>query len=162
MNEPWDAGRHASRVALYRGLIALAWADHELHEDERAALHDILDAHLGLTAENRAVLHTEVERSIQLEDVWPQITEARDRARLIDMANIIFQQDGEYSAEERAVIHRFTARHLASVNADSIASELALLTDAQKAVRDREREEMKAWASQYSIIGRLKAAFGKD
>ena len=162
MNEPWDASRHASRVSLYRGLIALAWADHELHHEEKAALHDIFDAHAGLTAENRAVLHTEVDRSIDLEDVWPLITDVQDRARLIDMANIIFQQDGNYSSEERAMIHRFTARHLASVNADSIAQEMALLTDAQKAARELEREDMKIWASQYSIIGRLKVAFGKD
>ena len=34
----------ASRLALYEGMIALAWADHELHAEEKQRLHDLIKA----------------------------------------------------------------------------------------------------------------------
>ncbi|MAK59785.1 MAG: hypothetical protein CMK09_02280 [Ponticaulis sp.] len=149
----------SSKYSLYRGLIALAWADHELHVDEKATLHDIIDAHQGLTVEERAVLHSEVELKVDMETVWPDITEAQDRARLIDMANIIFQQDGEICDNEFELIETFKTRHFASLDMAAIRADLSSFSEAQAAQRDAERQSYKEWASQYSLMGRLKAAF---
>ena len=152
----------SSKISLYRGLIALAWADHELHADEKATLHDIIDAHVGLTDEDRAVLHSEVDINVQLESVWSDISDPQDRARLIDMSNLIFQQDGEFSDDERALIDTFSSKHLASIGAESIRSELGAFSEAQAEQREADRRAYKEWASQYSLMGRLKAAFGRE
>ena len=152
--------KDSSKYPLYRGLIALAWADHELHADEKAALHDSIDAHVGLTVEERAVLHSEVDLNVQLESVWGDITDPQDRARLIDMSNIIFQQDGDFCEDEQELIDRFTAQHLASIGSDKIRSDLSAFSKEQAEQREADRRAYKEWASQYSIMGRLKAVFG--
>lgn len=148
-----------SKLALYRGLIALAWADHELHADEKSTLHEIISSHRDLTEDQRATLHDEVDHRVTLSDIWGQITDPQDRARLIDMANIIFQQDGDFCEDERALIEKFQAKHLQSIGLHSIEKDLASFTEEQARQREIEREELKAWVNQYGMFGRIKAAF---
>lgn len=151
----------SSKLALYRGLIALAWADHQLHEDEKSTLHEIIESHRDLNDAQRAVLRDEIDQKITLGEVWDDIRDPQDRARLIDMANIIFQQDGEFSSDEQAVIDSFQARHLKSVGVDAIREDLSRFTEEQARQREIDREAYKAWASQYGLIGRIRAVFGK-
>ncbi len=149
----------SSKVALYRGLIALAWADHELHPDEKDTLHSIINSHRDLTDDDRAGLNAQVDTPVALTDVWPDITNVQDRARLIDMANIIFQQDGDYCEDEEMLITRFQQKHLSSIGVERITQDLTAFTAEQAHQRVKEREDLKAWASQYGLMGRIRAIF---
>lgn len=151
----------SSKLALYRGLISLAWADHELHADEKSKLHEIIAEHRDLSVEDRAKLHLEVHTRTPLAMVWDDITDPQDRARLIDMANIIFQQDGDFCDDERELIESFQKKHLKSIGVDAIKTDLSSFSVEQAKQREIDREAYRAWASQYGLIGRLKAAFGK-
>ena len=159
MSDVAEQAQTSSNVALYRGLIALAWADHELHPDEKSTLHDIIDNHIGLTDEDRTKLHSEVERRVSLSSVWPDITDPQHRARLIDMANIIFQQDGDFSDAERDLIETFRVRHLNSIDIDAVRADMSGFMADHAEKLEAEREEIRAWASQYGLIGSLKKAF---
>lgn len=149
-----------SKFALYQGLIALAWADHDLHEDETRILTEIIDSHQGLTAYQRDQLHHQIRQPTSPKEIWPYITDPQDRARLIDMANIIFQQDGEFSINEKEVIERFTAAHLSSIQAGQIEADLDAFSDEQTERRKLEREELREYASKYSFMAGMKRMFG--
>lgn len=150
--------QNTSKLALYRGLIALAWADHELHPDEKSTLHEIIDNHLGLSVEDRAQLHGEVDQPVELSSVWPDISDPQDRARLIDMSNVIFQQDNDFSDAERDLIERFQTKHLASIDIGSVTADLESFSEELARLRKKESDEIKAWASQYGLFGSLKRA----
>ena len=149
----------SSKISLYRGLIALAWADHELHVDEKTTLHEIINTHKDLSTEDRALLAAEVDKPVALADVWPDITNPQDRARLIDMANIIFQQDGDYCGNEQELIERFQAKHLSSIGVSAIQKDLSAFSAQQAEELETERAKLKAWASQYGLMGRIKSLF---
>ena len=70
MSETSTVEKTQSKMPLYRGLIALAWADHELHPEEKSKLHEIISEHRDLTTEERARLHAEIHTRIALADVW--------------------------------------------------------------------------------------------
>ena len=152
---------NASKVALYQGLIALAWADHDLHENEKATLHHIISSHKGLTEADRQVLHVQVDQPVKLADVWPHITDPQDRARLIDFANTIFQQDDEFCDDERALIEAFHHKHLASIGGDAVAKDLRAFASRHKDEMNAQRAEYRDWARQYGLFATIQRGFSK-
>lgn len=159
MSETNTVEKAQSKLPLYRGVIALAWADHELHPEEKSKLHEMISAHRELTTEDRAKLHAEIHTRISLADVWPHITDPQDRARLIDLSNIIFQQDDEFCDDERLLIERFQAKHLASIDISSIEKDLAQFSSDQTAQREQERQTYREWAKQYGVIEQIRSVF---
>ena len=159
MSEAVIEDQKASKLALYRGLIALAWSDHELHPDEKETLHHIINTHQGLCDADRSDLNNQVDHPVSLDTIWADISNPHDRARLIDMANTIFQQDGAICDNERDLIETFQARHLASIDADRIASDLKAFTAEEQAQREKDREMYREWARQFSLVERVKAIF---
>ena len=151
-----------SKLAFYRGLIGLAWADHELHSDEKQALRDVISHHRDLSETDRNRLLSEVDEPISLETVWPEITDPQDRARLIDMANAIFQKDGEICDHEWDLIETFRAKHLSSIGIESIKADLASFAGEEKQRNDNERQEIRDWARQYSLVEQIKGMFDRN
>ncbi|MAP94457.1 MAG: hypothetical protein CMK07_05845 [Ponticaulis sp.] len=152
----------SSRFALYRGVIALAWADHELHDDEKTKLHDIITLHQGLSDEQRASLLKMVDEPVTMDEIWPDITSAQHRARLIDLANLMFQQDGVICDSERELYDRFLAKHLNSLDQAAIARDIDELINRQADLREQREADLKDYARQYSLIEKIKGVFKKD
>lgn len=148
-----------SRYAMYEGLIALAWADHELHKNEREALNTIIENHRGLSDEQRAQLKIDVETKVTLNEVWPRITNAQDRARLIDLAVVIFKQDGEYTADEREVKDAALAQHLEQINGNVIVADLRAYRDEQIEKNKLHAAEMEEYRKRFSLIEMIHSRF---
>ena len=109
-----------SRMAMYEGFIALAWIDGPMHEANRARLTEMFLQNRFLAEDQRQKLLDRLNDKIELEDVWHSITEAQDRAHLLDHAGLIFHRDGNYSAREREIYQTFLARHLESLRATAL------------------------------------------
>jgi len=148
-----------SRYAIYEGLIALAWADHELHEDEKATLHGLIETNRYMTDEQRDRLHKAVDRRIEITEVWPRLTDVQDRARLIDMANIIFSSDGEFCELEQGAKKTIVSRHLRTLDMAAIQADFETLSAEQAVARERHAEEMKAYRRKYSLMGAVERLF---
>lgn len=113
-----------SRLAMYEGMIALAWADHQLSSDERNRISALLDDNARLTEAQRADLKRKMDTKISLKDVWSRITDREDRIYLLDIASSIFGKDGNYSEEERAVYEACLKDHLDSFEGESTEEEM--------------------------------------
>ena len=150
-----------SRLAVYKGLIALAWADHDLADEERAKLHQMIDGNAEIPDTKKAELHANIDTKITLADVWEEITDKQDRAFLLNASDAVFHSDGEYCENERELYQTYLANHLGTLNTEAIQEELAALAYAQKAQRMQLRAEMEEYRQQFRITNRIAALFGK-
>lgn len=144
-----------SRMAMYEGILALAWADHELDENEKQGLHDLIDDNFRFTDAQRQKLHADVDRKVALKDIWPRITEKQDRAHLIDISSVIFLKDGHYCSTEKELYEDFLAQHMATLDTEQIMKEARSMADEFRAQRISEEQELKEYVSQFSLAGRL-------
>lgn len=153
-----------SRLAMYEGIISLAWADHSLHENEKAGLHQLIDANPRFTDDQGNRLHNLVNDRCDLADVWERITDKYDRAYLLDTANYIFTKDGLYTESEQDAYDVFLADHLNSINANDTERELrnmaiTLKTRRLEAEKVAQQQAKQAFDEQFSIVKRIKKIF---
>lgn len=154
------AGVSDSRMAAYEGVIALAWADHELHKDEREQLHAMIDGNSGFSDEQRQKLHDDVNRKIDIREVWPRITSRQDRTWMLNAANILFKQDGGMCSSEQELFALLGATPLGE------ALDKEQLREATQAAWQRHQEDqtmfdrLGASLAQNSVVERVKKIFG--
>ena len=148
-----------SRLAMYEGIVALAWADHELDVAEKEKLHELINQNPHFTDEQRAKLHLDVDNHAMLADIWPRITEKRDKAHLLNIASVVFLKDGKYCADEKELYDTFLAKHLATLDSESMMSEIREMAIAMRDKLELEEAEMEEYARQFSLVERIKRFF---
>ena len=148
-----------SRLALFEAMIALAWTDHELSEDEIEGLSELIEANELLTEEQKQKLHSEIENHSSLESIWPRITEIHDRAHLLNIANTIFSEDGEVCESEKSTYEKFLNKHLSSINAEQVIADLSSAATEIRRQDEQASEEIKDYASQFGLVNQLKRLF---
>jgi len=141
-----------SQVALWRGAIALAWADNHLHDDERAEFTNFIDKNKNLSDEQKKLLKQDLSKQVKLEEIWPQITDKMDRAHLINIAPTIFWGDKDYSHSEKEVFEKMYADHMASLDMKTEMQDMANF--AQK-LRLQSDIETAKYVKPVSFISRL-------
>ena len=125
----------ASQIAMFQGAIALAWADHNLDANEQAQLLDYINKNFHLSETQRTQLRDSIASPQPLEKVWPAITEKEDRAHLLNIAPQIFQEDGEFCAQEKEVYDRIYADHMASLDNASVEEDVKKMAEAFRLTR---------------------------
>jgi hypothetical protein len=148
-----------SKLAMYEGMIALAWADHALSPEEKAELHALIDSNPKFSATQRTELHTMVDRKVLLENIWPRVTEAVDRAHLLDMAASIFHYDGTYDASEREVYDAFLKQHLATIDVTKITEDVRMLAADLASQRAHENEALEAYVKTHGPLAKFRKYF---
>lgn len=128
-----------SKLAMYEGLIALAWVDAPIHEENHKRLFDMIYDNRLLSEDQRQKLLDMLNQPVRLDDVWPRITDPQDRAYLLDYAPTIFLKDGNYSPEERALHAEFMAKHLATLDGKMMHIALSAFSEELKEKSKLER-----------------------
>jgi hypothetical protein len=141
-----------SQIQMFRGIIALAWADHELTEDEQQQLAFFIEKHLYLSAEQRAQLLDEVQHAVKLADIWPSITDKHDRAHLLNIAPVIFQKDGVYCDTEKELYELYEQKHLDSIGAVYVEQEIRLFAEGLAKERRARELHRKAEATPLRLV----------
>jgi len=149
-----------SRIALYEAMISLAWVDHQLSEEEIEGLVELIDGNDLLTDDQKMTLKSEIDKKSSLKSIWPRLTEAQDRAHLLNMANHIFSEDGEVSGDENTTYQKFLAKHLSSINADQVISDMGAYAAEMRHQDVKTEAQIKDYASQFGLINQLKRLFG--
>lgn len=141
-----------SQVALWRGAIALAWADQQLDEDEKSKLLEYIVGYLYFSEAQRAMLVQDVSQGVRIVDVWPHITDKQDRAHLINIAPVIFWRDEVFCQAEQDVYNTIFAEHMATLDVAATMADLRAM-----AVSDRSEwaQEEKELVSRLSLAGRI-------
>ena len=114
-----------SHYAMFRATIALAWADHELDAGERERILVYIEHNKQLSASQKEQLREEVNRPVRLDEVWPQITDLQDRAHLLNIADVIFWEDGSMCHSEREVYEKIKEAHMATLDVAAIRADIA-------------------------------------
>ncbi|MEM9234726.1 MAG: hypothetical protein AAGA69_10895 [Pseudomonadota bacterium] len=151
-----------SQFALYEGLISLAWADESLDPGEQAVLEDIFARHRGLSADQRQALSRDIQTPRPLADIWPRLTDPQDRARFLDLADVIFKADSYVDETEAAIYAAKLAKHLGTIDTDLIERDLSALRREQQLADKKEAEDHRAYAQDFGLLGYIKRVVGGD
>ena len=131
-----------SHLAMYRAVIALAWADHSLDEKEQIRIHAHLDNNKNLSDAQREQLKQDMHQSIKMDDVWSDITDVQDRAHVINIADTLFWEDGDFSHSEKEVYEKIKAAHMATLDLDFIREDVRNFRKVQLANRKQFQQEL--------------------
>lgn len=142
-----------SKFAMLRGLIALVWADNKLVAEERIRIETYINYHLHLLPEQRAQLLAELESGLAMKDIWPSITDAQDRAELLDLASALFHADGARCDAEKALYEELLSLHLKTLDVTHIEAEIKQMAETAKKNRAREEQEYLEAIKQDEIPG---------
>ena len=145
-----------SRFHMFQGVIALAWADHVLTDEEKQGLHSIITNNAHMSEDQKAQLHGNVDIKINLSDIWPNITDKQDRANLLDLAHSIFLKDGKLCATEQELYDNYLAAHMDTLDEKAIMQELVQMAENQRKARAKEEKELAEYAKQFSMVERIK------
>jgi tellurite resistance protein len=95
--------------AMVKSLVAVAWADGRMDNEERDVL-DALSSAFQLSAEDTKVMRAYAQTPRTMNDLpLAQLSDA-DRRQVLQHAVIITFVDGEQSDKERAIIHELTQK----------------------------------------------------
>jgi uncharacterized membrane protein YebE (DUF533 family) len=131
---------------MFRGMIALAWADHDLDDNEKSRILVYIKNNKHLSAAQAEQLALDLDHPVDLDTVWPEITDVQDRAHLINLADVIFWEDGEMCRTEKQVYEKIRAAHIATLDEDFIRQDIAAYRTQLAANReafDRELHQIK-------------------
>lgn len=124
----------SSEIAMYRAAIALAWADNSLSEEEQNKLIVYMDNNKNLSETQREQLKNDLTQQIHIDDVWPEVTEVRDRAHVLNIADAIYWADGQLCHSEKEILTKIKSAHMATLDVVAIREDIRayrqeLLTD---------------------------------
>ena len=131
-----------SQMAMWRGAIALAWANGSLDQGEKARLLNYFRDNVHLADTQRSQLIADIDQQFDLKDIWTLITNTEDRAYLIDIAPTLFATHGSPTPAEKAVYDKMLADQLATVDTKA-------LQDDVMAIKARIPAEMANYEAEY-------------
>ena len=132
-----------SHVAMFRGIIALACADHKLDDNEKTRILVYIRNNKHLSDEQAELLVKDIDQPVDLDSVWPDITDVQDRAHLINIADVIFWEDGMLCHSEKEVYDKIRAAHIATLDADAIREDIAAYRKELASNREQFDRELK-------------------
>lgn len=131
-----------SEIAMFRAAIALAWADHSLSDEEQNRLLVYIDKNENLSDTQREQLKKELGQPIKMDDVWPEVTDLRDRVHVINIADTIFWEDGQLCHSEKEIYEKIKASHMATLDLDIIREDIAAYRKELLANRQKFQQEL--------------------
>lgn len=118
-----------SKYNMYKALIALVWADGHVTESESKYMRSYITNLDELNFDQREELLTALVEKPDIDAIWNDITDKRDRAFVLDMATSIFYADGEYSIAEKQLYADLLQKHLATLDEKTHALEIKRLQE---------------------------------
>jgi hypothetical protein len=129
-----------SYVATFEAAIALLWADGELSPEEKARFESLIQSNIRLGEDQKSTLISELTSPKKVEDVWPAITDKHDRAHLINIATMLFWEDGAYCHTEQEIYQKLKKDHLSGLDTASLEEEIQEMAEAAKSKLAKEEQ----------------------
>ncbi len=126
---------------MWRTAIALAHSDHTLSEEEVELIRRY-SRKFDFSEAERAQLEADFATAVEVDEVFPGITDKRDRAHLINFARVLFHIDGEFSEAEKKIHSLIREQHLATIDLDKVLEEARNTADlAEEQARFKQQQE---------------------
>lgn len=105
-----SAGVSESKFNMWRAIFALAHADHVVTEEERKFMQKAL-ATEGFSPEQKRILEGDMEVSRDIRNMFMRITDQADRSRFFYFARMLLWCDGDFAAQEQAILTELQRAH---------------------------------------------------
>ncbi len=116
-----------SKFAAWRGAVALAYIDHTLSEAEKQKLHQYFSKQ-PFSDVQKSQLDKDIDQGVDLDTVFPKITDKRDRATLINISRVLAYADGVFCEKEQEAFEHMMSRHMPTVDIDAARKEADFIT----------------------------------
>ncbi|MEZ5690433.1 MAG: hypothetical protein R3D71_02055 [Rickettsiales bacterium] len=136
-----DAKATDSQMAVMEGAIALAWADGNMDSKEEEKLQNFIKNYIWFSDEQRGDLLNNLSNRVKIDDVWGKISDKQDRAHLLNIASIIFRQDGKLCKLEQETYDRIYQDHMSSIDVAAIKADIREEVEKIKAKMAEAEEE---------------------
>ena len=103
-------GVSESKFNMWRAIFALAHADHVVTDEERRFMNKALAAE-GFSQAQEDVLREDMETSNDIANMFLRITEQKDRSQFFYFARLLLWCDGDFAAQEQAILTRLQSLH---------------------------------------------------
>lgn len=107
---------------MWRGIVAMAHADHKLVEEERDYLETVFSK-IKLDEPQKAQLIKEIEEPQPIDDILPQLQPAY-RAQIIHFARMLAFKDGIKATEEDVFLQKMQEYARGKIDMDSLRAEI--------------------------------------
>lgn len=154
---------------MWRCVIAIAWADGTVQEQERAYLVNVianLDRVYGLTDDQKKIFDEDLKTAQKLSDLLPHVRQLEDRASVIYFGDVLAWADGDFTVDEEDVLKKLHDDQMSKIDVDKLRAEIG--TDLSKR-RDQRAQEMKSLHADeqakhpvFAALDRLLLRFGID
>lgn len=143
-----------SRLAMWRAVLAMAHTDGVVmpKEAEFGALY--MDR-AGASDEQREILREDLQNPQDPAEMFARIIEPSDKADFFEFARALLWCDGDFSAQEKAIVERLQKTHIDSLHPERLAVELHALRDEQALARMRDEAAENGWAKRHVGLGAI-------
>ncbi len=114
----------ASYYHMFCCANALLWADGNLSPEEEKRYIALLEANVELSGEQKAYLLTQNKKNTSFEEHWNKVTDKHHRAHLINIAHMLFWEDGVFCHSEKEVFEKMQQLHLKTVDVAALEEEI--------------------------------------
>ncbi len=104
-----------SKFNMWQAIIAFVHADGLKHPSEVAFIEEKLQV-LNLTGEQKTLLREDLIRPKNVDDFYELITAPADRSQFVYFARLLLWCDGDFDAQEKAILDRFHKKTLDKVD----------------------------------------------
>lgn len=143
-----------SRLAMWRAVLAMAHADGVVmpKEAEFGALY--MDR-AGASDEQREILREDLQNPQDPAEMFAQIAEPSDKADFFEFARALLWCDGDFSAQEEAIVERLQKNHIDSLRPEKLVADLRALRDEQAMTRMKDDAMESGWAKKHVGLGAI-------
>jgi uncharacterized membrane protein YebE (DUF533 family) len=153
-----------NKFYMWRCVIALAHADGLIHHTEEAYLNKIFDnfKRLGLPEEDYEILQDDLVIKQKIEDLLPNITEAKYRGQVVYFARLLAFKDDKLHPSEQDLIEILHANALSEIDLEEIKKQVHENVETELTLHEMNIEDTKEQKGFTGLIAELLYHFGID
>ncbi|MEZ5813782.1 MAG: hypothetical protein R3E13_03540 [Alphaproteobacteria bacterium] len=124
-------GVNESQFYMWRTLFAVAHADNVVTDEEVRFMAEALED-IAFSEEQRTILNDDTKNAKDIEQMFFGISDVKDQAAFFKFARELVHIDGDYGAEEQAVMLKLKELHLRSANLDELVGSVSMELEAEE------------------------------
>lgn len=146
------SGLSESRFFMWRAVFALAHADGQVTDEEKAFVENYLH-YVPLSDAQKDRIRKDISEPQSVNAMLIGVSQQEDMADFFQFAQMLVRSDGSYDEQERAIVERLTAEQMNRFNKAEIAQALREGRAAAALRRSIEDDEFRKQARQAAGIG---------
>ena len=150
-----------SKFYMVRCLIAMAHADGEVCDEERAYMHALM-SRLPLSQEQEAALENDLEHAQPIEDLLPHVKDPKYRGQLPYFARLMAQKDGEFHPSEQELMGILHAYSTSGLDMDALSQEAHRAAEHKLANPEDSAMEDRAHGGLFGTFDKILLSMGVD